>query len=116
MNRNTILRAYGTDYKGMTKRLLDASELSISLEERQAELKKEKQNLRIGIKPNVLGCNPAEFGATTHTEIVAGIIEFLQLNGYSNITVMEGSWVGDKTFEAFEILGYKSLAESMVLS
>ena len=110
MNKNTILRSYGTDYKNMTKRLLAVSELSALLKERSKKLRKEKPELNIGIKPNVLGCNPAEFGATTHTEVIAGIIEYLQESGYENISVMEGAWVGDKTSEAFEILGYISLA------
>ena len=41
--------------------------------------------------------SPADFGGTTHPEVVAGIIEFLQERGYSDIVVAEGSWVGDCT-------------------
>lgn len=64
----------------------------------------------IAIKPNLVTPSPASFGATTHPEVVAGIIEFLQERGYHNIVIAEGSWVGDKTEEAFEYCGYNSLA------
>lgn len=100
MNDNEILRIYGTDYKDMTKRLLTESGLKDLI----------KPGSRIGIKPNLMSCIPADFGATTHPEVVAGIIEYLQENNYTDITVMEGSWVGDKTFEAFDICGYNNLA------
>ena len=64
----------------------------------------------IAIKPNLVTPSPASFGATTHPEVVAGIIEFLQERGYNNIVIAEGAWVGDKTEEAFEYCGYNSLA------
>lgn len=67
-------------------------------------------NIRIGIKPNLVSPTPADFGATTHPEIVAGIIEYLKAHGFTNITIIEGSWVGDKTAEAFEYCGYNNLA------
>ena len=64
----------------------------------------------IAIKPNLVTPSPASYGATTHPEIVAGIIEFLKERGYGNIVIAEGSWVGDKTSEAFEYCGYNALA------
>lgn len=67
-------------------------------------------NIRIGIKPNLVSPTPADFGATTHPEIVAGIIEYLKSHGFTNITILEGSWVGDKTSESFEYCGYNDLA------
>ena len=39
----------------------------------------------IGIKPNLVAPVPAEFGGTTHPEVVAGIIEYLQGNGFTNL-------------------------------
>ena len=37
---------------------------------------------------------------------MAGVIEYLQEHGFENITIMEGSWVGDRTGEAFRAAGY----------
>ena len=53
----------------------------------------------------------ASYGATTHSEIVAGIIEYLQERGFSNLVMLESSWVGDKTAEAAEVCGYYELSE-----
>jgi len=100
MEKNEILKAYGTDYKGMTKRLLEKAGIIGEIPE----------GAEIAIKPNLVTCVPAEFGATTHPEVVAGIIEFLQENGHNNIVIREGSWVGDTTREAFEYCGYNSLS------
>lgn len=50
-------------------------------------------------------------GGTTHPEVVEGLIRYLQANGFQDLTIMEGSWVGDKTEESFEVCGYNELAE-----
>ena len=102
MKRNEIWRSYGTDYKEMTKRLL----LQAGLEELLPE-----KTARIAIKPNLVTPAPASFGGTTHPEIVAGIIEFLQERDYKEIVVAESSWVGDRTSEAFDYCGYNALAK-----
>ncbi|MBR7088417.1 MAG: DUF362 domain-containing protein [Mogibacterium sp.] len=101
MERNEIWRSYGTDYKDMTKRLLVQAGLDAMLPDTSSV---------IAVKPNLVTPAPAKFGGTTHPEVVAGIIEFLQERGYRNIVVAEGSWVGDKTAEAFDYCGYNSLA------
>ncbi len=102
MQKNEIWRSYGTDYKEMTKRLL----LQCGLEEMLPG-----KTARIAIKPNLVTPAPADFGGTTHPEVIAGIIEFLQERGYENLVIAEGSWVGDKTAEAFEYCGYYGLAD-----
>lgn len=51
----------------------------------------------------------ASEGATTHPEVVAGIIEYLQMYGVKRIAVMEGAWVGAKTSEAAQVCGYDKL-------
>ena len=101
MKRNEIWRSYGTDFKEMTKRLLVQSGLEEMLPDKAA---------RIALKPNLVTPVPAKFGGTTHPEVVAGIIEFLHEMDYRNIVIAEGSWVGDKTAEAFDYCGYNSLA------
>ena len=101
MERYEIWRSYGTDYKDMTKRLLDSCGLASFIPE----------GAHIGIKPNLVTPSPASFGATTHTEIIEGLIEYLFDNGFHDITIAEGSWIGDRTAEAFEYCGYNSLAK-----
>ena len=109
MQRNEIWRSYGTEYKEMTKKLL----LECGFEELLPSVScalAANSGPRIAIKPNLVTPSPASFGATTHPEVIAGIIEFLQERGYNNIVIAEGAWVGDKTEEAFEYCGYNSLA------
>ena len=101
INRNEIIKAYGTDFKGMTKRLLERASLADEI----------KPGMRVGIKPNLVVASPAKFGATTHPEIVSGIIEYLQEHSFNSIVITEGSWVGDKTADAFEYCGYNALAK-----
>ncbi len=102
MERNEILKIYGTDFKEMTKTLLEQADLASLIP---------AFDTQIGIKPNLNVSTPAEFGATTHPEVVAGIIEYLQERGFSRIVVLEGSWVGDQTQKAFEYCGYCTLSE-----
>jgi len=51
----------------------------------------------IGLKPNLVVSKKASSGATTLPEFCAGIITFLQKKGFHNISILEGSWVGDRT-------------------
>ena len=101
MNRNEIFKIYGTDHKEMTVRLLKACALASDIRDHSA---------RIGIKPNLVTPSPASFGATTHPEIVSGIIEYLRSEHFENIVILESAWIGDKTSEAFEYCGYYALS------
>ncbi len=103
MEKNEILKIYGTDYKNKTKELLEEAELSERIPGKQAA---------IGIKPNLVSPTEASWGATTHPEVVAGIIEYLKEHGYENLKILEGSWVGDRTEDAFEVCGYRELSET----
>jgi uncharacterized protein (DUF362 family) len=87
----------------MTTRLME----TVSLKDR---LPKDKNSL-LALKPNLVVSKPAEYGATTHPEICEGIIVYLQAYGYTNIAIVEGSWVGDNTAKAFRTCGYEKLAE-----
>ena len=102
MKQNQILKIYGTEYRELTKRLLAAAELASLIGDRSS---------RIGIKPNLVVPAPAEFGATTHPEVVAGVIEYLQEHHFTDVIMAEGSWVGDRTSEAYEYCGYRALSE-----
>jgi uncharacterized protein (DUF362 family) len=96
-----IWKIYGTDYKEMTKKILAAADLAARIGD---------HGKRIGIKPNLVVASPAEFGGTTHPQVVAGIIEYLQERDFRNLVIAEGSWVGDRTSEAFEYCGYNRLS------
>ena len=107
MNQNEIWMIQGTDYKENTKHLLEAADLETEIKKKNGENK----NCKIGIKPNLVAPSEASYGGTTHPEVVEGIIEYLQERGYQNLVILEGSWVGDKTEESFEVCGYQKLSE-----
>ena len=102
MKRDQILAVSGTDFKKMTKDLLRAAELSGHIGDRKK---------RVGIKPNLVCPSPPELGATTHPEIVEGIIEYLREEGFCNIVMAEGAWVGARTRDAADLCGYTDLSE-----
>ena len=101
MEKNQIYKIYGTDYKEMTKSLLEVSGLASMI----------PRDAGIGIKPNLVTPTPAEYGATTHPELVAAIIEYLQEHGFKRMVILESSWVGDRTSDAYEYCGYRQLTE-----
>lgn len=100
MKSNELLMIYGTEYKEMAKQLLEAADLAGRIPDAGS---------RIGLKPNLVSPSEASWGATTHPEIVAGTIEYLKEHGFENLVILEGSWVGDKTADAFEVCGYDRL-------
>ena len=102
MEKEELLLIHGTEYKEMTKEILYAAGLEAQIGARDK---------KIGIKPNLVAPSEAFLGATTHPEIVAGIIEYLQEAGFQNIIMLEGSWVGDKTRESMKVCGYEKLSE-----
>ncbi|MBO6133508.1 MAG: DUF362 domain-containing protein [Lachnospiraceae bacterium] len=102
MDKNQIWKIYGTAYKEMTERILDKADLAGLIGSRDK---------KICIKPNLVTASPAEFGGTTHPEVVEGILTYLGEHGFKDLVIAEGSWVGDRTREAIEICGYKSLCE-----
>ena len=94
MNRNDILFIHGTDYKDMTLRILEAADLRSLIGD---------TGKSVALKPNLVTTTPPEEGATTHPEIVAGVIEYLQSHGFKDISVMESAWVGARTKDVFDI-------------
>lgn len=102
MERNEVYLIHGTDYKKMTETLLEHMDL-------QAQIGSRDQT--VALKPNlVLAADPSE-GATTHPEIVEGILEYLQANGFRKIKVIEGSWVGDRTSLAVQVTGLQAVCD-----
>lgn len=92
---------YGNNAKAMTMALMEAANI-------KAEI---PAGAKIGLKPNLVVAKDPDSGATTHTGILEGCIEYLQANGFRNITIMEGSWVGDNTKRAFKVTGYDKVSE-----
>ena len=101
LGKNGIRIIYGDNPKQIVKELLEV----IKPEE---EIDK---NSLIRIKPNLVVAKPSSSGATTSPEIVEGIIEYLKSKGYDKIVIMEGSWVGDRTSNAFKVCGYEDLSK-----
>lgn len=106
MKRNEIYKTYSKDYEQATYALLQQSNLEQHILEKGLG-----RELRIGIKPNLVSPTPAEYGATTHPEVVRGIISYLQDHAFSNLVMVEGSWIGDKTSESYEYCGYQQISE-----
>ncbi len=102
-----IIITYGSDPKAMAKSLIEAAELDKLIARKDA---------KIVLKPNlVVGVTP-EGGATTHPEIAVAIIEYLQERGFSHISILEGSWVGDNTDRGFRANGYYDIARTYGVS
>ena len=103
MEKNEILVIYGNRPAEMAARLAEEAGLAELIGDRKK---------RIGLKPNLVVSRPASEGATTHPEIAAGLIAYLKKNGFNNIVILEGSWVGASTSEAFSVCGYRELAKT----
>ena len=101
MQRNTILVTYGTDPFAMTQELLEHAGLSSII----------PPHARIGIKPNLVLAKPAQSGATTSPVIISALIEYLQAHGHSDITILESSWVGERTSRSVSVCGYDALCK-----
>ena len=107
MEKNEIFMIYGKKYKEMTKQILDAAGLAEQIGD---------TNKKIGLKPNLVVAKTPDSGATTHMEMIEGTIEYLQEHGFKHIYVTEGSWVGDRTADAFRVCGYPQVAKNTALS
>lgn len=100
MRQDELMVIYGDDPCTMARTLLERIGPEQGLD----------RNKLIGLKPNLVVAKPHTSGATTSPELVAGVIEYFQSKGYHRLLILEGSWVGDRTTEAFRICGYQDLA------
>ena len=91
-----IYNIYGTDSYSMTKQLLEASDA----------IKLVQSGGSVALKPNLVVAGHPEDGATTHAGVLAGCIEYFSDSGVHNISIIEGSWVGDNTSRAMRTAGY----------
>lgn len=101
MNDRSIYVIYGEDCRTMAQSLLEAADVSRRI----------PRSSHVVLKPNLAVARPPHEGATTHTEIVEGIVRYLKDSGISQITIAEGSWIGDSTQRAFRVTGLDKLAK-----
>jgi uncharacterized protein (DUF362 family) len=102
MEKNEIYVLYGKDIEAMAISLAEEANLAGLIGD---------CGKRIGLKPNLVTAKPASGGATTHPEIAAGLIAYLRKNGFNNLAILEGAWTGCSTAQAFNVCGYRRLAD-----
>jgi len=102
MEKNEIYVIYGKEIEAMAIRLAEEANLADLIGDRGKS---------IGLKPNLVTAKPASGGATTHPEIAKGLIVYLKRNGFNNIAILEGAWTGCSTAQAFDVCGYRKLAD-----
>ena len=96
-----IYEIYGTDPHEMTKRLMSAANIADAI----------PRGACIALKPNLVRAGVAETGATTHPGVLSGCIEYLQDNGFTDISIIESSWVGETTERSVKVCGYDRVCE-----
>mgnify|MGYP002857850468 CR=1 FL=1 len=90
-----IYNIYGNNSRSMTLRLLEASG-AIGLV---------PSGGNVALKPNLVVSDSPDRGAVTHPGILEGCIEYFRDNGIKDISIIEGSWVGDNTMKAIKASG-----------
>ncbi|RNC29632.1 MAG: hypothetical protein AWM53_00248 [Candidatus Dichloromethanomonas elyunquensis] len=100
MRPDEIHVIYGTQPLTMVKDLLDQMKAADHID----------QGMKIALKPNLVVAKPSREGATTTPAIAEGIIQYLLEHNLRNISIIEGSWVGDQTARAFKICGYDEIS------
>lgn len=101
MDKNQIFIGYSNKANSIVKKLL--SKISI-----ENEFKKDSL---IALKPNLINATKSKKGATTDPQLVRGVIEYLKEKGFNNLMIMEGSWAGADTEEAFKYCGYNKISK-----
>lgn len=96
-----IHAVYGSDPASMARQLLEAANIAKVI----------PSGALVSLKPNLVVGRPAATGATTHPEILSGIVEYLFDHGHKKVEIIEGSWVGDDTGRAFAVCGMNDVAK-----
>lgn len=91
-----IYQIYGDNAHEMTMALMEAADVASMI----------PSGTSVALKPNLVMAGTPESGATTHPGVLSGCIEYLQNHGFEDISVIEGSWVGDRTGRAYKVAGY----------
>ncbi len=96
-----IYQIYGQDAHEMTLKLLDAADAA----------RLAPAGGSVALKPNLVIAGTPESGSTTHPGVLSGCIEYFRAHGVTDISVIEGSWVGDDTMRAMRRAGYDKVCE-----
>ena len=96
-----IYQVYGQDAHDMTLKLLEASDA----------IRLVPAGGSVALKPNLVIAGTPEDGATTHAGVLSGCIEYFRARGVREISVIEGSWIGDETMRAMRRAGYDKVCE-----
>ena len=97
-----IYQIYGQDAHDMTVKLLNAAN-AVSLVPSGGS---------VALKPNLVIAGAPESGATTHPGVLSGCIAYFRDHGVKDISVIEGSWVGDETMRAMRAAGYDKVCDA----
>ena len=97
---STIYEIYGTDAHAMTYSLMEAADVASMI----------PKEASIAMKPNLVIAAKPERGATTHPGVLSGCIAYLKEKGFSDISIIESSWVGDNTDRAMKACGYDKIS------
>lgn len=96
-----IFEIYGDNAHVMTKALMEAAQIADSI----------PSGASIALKPNLNIAEKPENGATTHAGVLSGCIEYLQEKGFSDISVIESSWVAETTERSMKVCGYDKVCD-----
>ena len=99
---STIYQIYGSNAHQMTMQLMQAADVASRI----------PAGASIALKPNLVVAAHPDSGATTHAGVLSGAIEYLQSHGFPNISIIEGSWVGDRTERAYRECGYDQVCKA----
>ena len=94
-----IYQIYGRDAHAMTVALLEADNA----------IARVPAGGSVALKPNLVIAGTPDSGATTHAGVLSGAIEYFRERGVADISVIEGSWVGDETMRAMRRAGYDAV-------
>lgn len=96
-----IWQIHGDDAHAMTLALLDACEACRLV----------PAGASVALKPNLVLASSPDQGAVTHPGVLSGCIEYFRAHGVRDISIIESSWIGDKTPRAMRAAGYDAVCE-----
>ena len=97
-----IYQIYGQDAHEMTLKLLTAADA----------IRLVPAGGSVALKPNLVIAGTPESGSTTHPGVLSGCIAYFREHGVRDISVIEGSWVGDDTMRAMRRAGYDQVCKT----
>ena len=89
----------------------NAEEMTLSLLEAADAIRLTPPGGSVALKPNLVVAGTPENGAVTHPGVLSGAIRYFSDHGVKDISVIEGSWVGDETMRAMRTAGYDKVCQ-----